>query len=544
MAWYTLRSKAIGQSTICTTSRSSSDVWSSTSEQGKQIGDKLRQADASKQGKICITTGVTPSTKPDNQDEDCLYLSVYAPSNSDQDTKLPVFVYIQGGGFNSNSNPNLNGTGLIKTQPMVTVFFNYRVGPFGFLASSSTGKGLPTTNNGLRDQRKVFEWVQKNIAQFGGDPGKVTIGGASAGAASVSLHLTAFGGRNDNLFHAAAGESVSFATMNTPSEAQYQYDHYTDIVGCKNNDVAKSLACLRGKSTNDLLVANINIPYAGQSKAPLYMFSPIVDGDIITDLTYNLLARGKFINVPVIFGADTNDGRSFVPKSTSDQAAGNAFLTQQWPSLTASQLTSLNNLYPVPSGCSGAVCAYQRTSAIYGDMRYACPGLYMNSAYSNATVHGKRAESEVLFSFVGGGSLRARSAAWASTAPSWAYRYNVEDPKQIADGLGVPHTAEVSAIFGPDNVSGTSPASYAAGQINAKSVNVVQSYWASFIRYHDPNVGRYAGSSPWSSYSSNPNGQPWRMLFDTAGQTSMETISQDQQKKCAYAQSIGPSIKQ
>lgn len=91
---------------------------------------------------------------------------MYAPSNATSDSRLPVFFFIQGGGFSVNSNPNLNGTGLVNASGnnIVVVTINYRVGPYGFLTDGDT----ISPNNGLFDQRKALEWVQKYIAQFGG----------------------------------------------------------------------------------------------------------------------------------------------------------------------------------------------------------------------------------------------------------------------------------------------------------------------------------------------------------------------------------------
>lgn len=103
--------------------------------------------------------------------EDCLFLDVYAPSNATTHSKLPVYLFIQGGGFNDNSNANYNGTGLVTASGnnIVVINFNYRVGPYGFL----TDGNVIEPNNGLFDQRKVLQWVQDNIALFGGVSGSL-----------------------------------------------------------------------------------------------------------------------------------------------------------------------------------------------------------------------------------------------------------------------------------------------------------------------------------------------------------------------------------
>lgn len=490
------------------------------------------------------------STIPASQSEDCLYLAVYAPSSAKVTSKLPVFVFIQGGGFNSDANPNLNGTGLIQASDsnIVVVTFNYRVGPWGFLASSSSETGVPTANNGLLDQRKVFEWVQNNIAAFGGDPGHVTIGGDSAGAASVSLHLTAYGGRNDDLFHAAAAESVSFATVLTVDEAQYQYDNFTHAAGCDSSNATQSLSCLRSKSASDLEAQNFNVPYPGQNKAPLYMFGPTIDGSIIQDLTYTAFQTGKFIDVPVIIGDDTNGGTIFTPKTTANQQESNDFLTQQFPYITQSELTEIAELYPVPTGSDcppSGTCWWRQVSNAYGDMRYKCPGLYISSAYANLTLSSKKHSR----SSVGGGSARRAPINTLlprtnSKSASYAYLYNVDDPDQIAQGLGVPHTVELNAIFGPDNVpAGSAPASYYPGKSNAQVVPVIQAYWTSFIRAYNPNTYKLKGSATWQTYYDS-NGQPQRLLFSTGGGTSMEVVDATKRVQCAYFESFGASIKQ
>lgn len=100
------------------------------------------------------------------ESEDCLFLDVFAPSTATEDSKLPVYFFIQGGGFNLNANPNINASGLIQASErnMVVVGFNYRVGLYGFLAGKEIGEDA-SLNNGLKDQIKALEWVKKHIAQ-------------------------------------------------------------------------------------------------------------------------------------------------------------------------------------------------------------------------------------------------------------------------------------------------------------------------------------------------------------------------------------------
>lgn len=132
----------------------------------------------------------------------------------------------------------------------------------------------------------------------------MTIGGDSAGGASVDLQLSAYGGRDDGLFHAAAAESQSFGVQFTVEESQYQYDALVSRANC--NSTADTLACLRGLSQVKLQAVNINIPSpGGAGGAPLYMYSNVIDGDFTQDYTYNTYQKGNFIKVPVIFGCVT-----------------------------------------------------------------------------------------------------------------------------------------------------------------------------------------------------------------------------------------------
>jgi cholinesterase len=151
--------------------------------------------------------------------------------------------------------------------------------------------------------------------------------------------------------------------------------------------------------------------------------------------------------------------------------------------------------------------------------RYMCPTLFISSTLSRLNV------------------------------TNWNYRYDVEDPAQMQKGLGVPHTAELSAIWGPANTRGGSPASYKKGERNEWIVPLIQSYWVSFIRTLNPNTLRAGGAPVWEEFmlngESNTATTDWkRLLFDTASTTGMEHVDTLVKTRCQYLDSIGLALRQ
>lgn len=438
-----------------------------------------------------------------------MFVDVYAPSHATASSNLPVFFFIQGGGFVTNSNSNYNGSGLIEAsgRSIIVVNFNYRVGPYGFLAN---GNHI-TPNNGLWDQVKALEWVQKHISKFGGDPKHVVIGGDSAGAASVSYHLTRDKGKDQGLFVGAAAESVSFSTLLTTEESQYLYDSFAIRAGCATAD---SLSCLMSKSTYELQSANVNVqPLPGAQNPQLFAWNPVLDGDFISEITYDAYMKGHFVRVPIIVGDDTNGGTTFAPSTTTTIPQMNTFLHDQFPLLTLTDLETIDKLYPnMNQSCPEQGCRWRQVSTAYGQMRYMCPGLYINQQY----------------------------ATYGSNK-SWAYQWNVEDPAQISAGLGVPHTVEVHAIFGPSNTNGGAPSSYYPGSINSHAVTVAQGYWISFIKKLNPNTHRAANSPEWTPYSPNDRR---RIVVNSGGKAEMTGLPTTLQDSCSFFGDIGSRIKQ
>ncbi|PGG99418.1 hypothetical protein AJ79_08534 [Helicocarpus griseus UAMH5409] len=463
-------------------------------------------------GKSCLSTGVEPKK---HTSEDCLFVNVWAPAKAKKDAKLPVYFYVQGGGFNTNSAPRLDGTGLVKAsdEKIVVVTINYRVGLYGFLASKEI-RDKASLNNGLKDQIKALEWVKKHIKEFGGDPDHVTIGGSSAGAASVYYLLSAYGGKGLDTFHAAAAGSPSFGTQLNVKESQYMYDTLVKNAKCKGKD---SLKCLRKIDAKKLQKIDKKLPLPGAKGKPAFMYSPTIDGDLITDYTYRLFGGGKFKKVPTIFGADTNDGTAFVPKNTNTQKDSDNYLKRQWPALEQKHFDRIHNLYPKTNDKfpkAGKYGAYWRQgSNAYGQMRYMCPAITISTA---AALHGKMNEA-------------------------WNFHYDVEDPVAMDKGIGVGHCADVPAIWGPTYAGG--PKSYKDKGVNAPIVPVMQGYWTSFIRSFNPNKHRAKGSPEWKPLKEKKDDRELSRLHIKTGETGMKPIDRRQNEACSYFVKVGVELK-
>ncbi len=469
-------------------------------------------------------TRSSPNDPPSSggESEDCLNLDVYAPCDVTANSKLPVYVFIAGGGFNM-AYPTQNGSSLVQASngKIIVVSINYRVSAYGFLASSEVMRG-GSLNNGLKDQRMALHWVHDHIASFGGDPGHVVIGGASAGAGSVTLQLAAYNGRNDNLFHGSIAESQSFGALRTVDESQYQYDALVKRTNCANNK--DTLSCLRALDVTALQTQNIidHFPNTNTTAQPLFAYNPTLDRDFIADYTLNLFDSGRFVKLPTIYGDVSNEGTVFIPHSAGMSAdASNAWLQAQFPELNETQLSTIQALYPPEPQAhaqSNSGKYWSSTAAAYGDLRYVCPGFDLNN----------------------------RTAQYVTknpTAGNWNYHYNVSDPGQIAAGLGVPHVAEQSAIWAspvPESNKGT----------NAPIIPLMQGYWISFIRAYNPNVYRVQGAPAWDDWGKNDGSGGNRLLVQNPGPngdigtTKMETVDAEARGRCAQLLQWGVAIKQ
>lgn len=241
------------------------------------------------------------------ESEDCLYLSVVSPPTQSPDPAgYPVYFWVHGGAFEQGlgNSPVYNGT-YFALNGIVVVTVNYRLGALGFMASPSL-RG----NYGILDQQLALRWVRTNIAGFGGDPARVTVGGQSAGAMSAGAHMIS--PASQGLFSQVVFESNPLALpFQTRASAGTNAANMMKYLSCAVDDVA----CMRGKSVADILLAqdkSVKIEFS-TLLANFLPFSPMTEpgGDIPLQ-PMAALAQGAFAPVPFLAGSVLDEGQLFV----------------------------------------------------------------------------------------------------------------------------------------------------------------------------------------------------------------------------------------
>ncbi|CAG4972428.1 unnamed protein product [Colias eurytheme] len=229
-----------------------------------------KQVDATKNGPACPQ----PSSPGYYVDEDCLTINVYTPVNAERKTPLPVIFFIHPGGFYSmTGRSDLFAPDYLLDRDVVVVTINYRLATLGFL---STGNSLAPGNNGLRDQVAALQWVQRNIAAFGGDPQCVTIAGCSSGAVSVMLHMIS--PMSKGLFHRAISLSGSpVRKTRSPTHLYPLAVRQAELVGCPTNSSSDIVNCLKTVPWRDLGLSLNRFYEFGYD--PLTLWTPVVEAD-------------------------------------------------------------------------------------------------------------------------------------------------------------------------------------------------------------------------------------------------------------------------
>lgn len=367
--------------------------------------------------------------------EDCLSLNVWTPGKTG--VKKPVMVWIHGGGFNEGSGSVLiyNGSALAG-RDMVVVTINYRLGALGFLAHpgitlEAKSNGEPPANFGLQDQIAALSWIKQNIAAFGGDPDNVTIAGQSAGA--MAVHALVSSPMAKGLFVRAIAQSGLPTIIPIPSlaEAEKQGAQFASEKG------ARDLAQLRALPAD---------AFVGSAATPGGLrFGALVDGALLPATPTEILASGRFNDVPMIVGQTANEGSAFPGYGDGGEAAYQAFLSRSF----GSSASRFRKLYPADTDVARA----QSMRTASRDR-----GLAMIDIWA-----------------------RARAATGKTSV--YTYLYSHTEPGEGADRFGAFHSSEIPYVMSTLDASPERKFTLADRQLSL----TISSYWVNFVHTGNPN---------------------------------------------------------
>ena len=233
--------------------------------------------------------------------EDCLFLNIFTPENAKEGDKLPVLIYIHGGGFTGGCGHEKHFDGPVWPQKgVIGVTLNYRLGPMGFVCLPELKAEAGVTGNyGLYDQLTAIRWVRDNIAAFGGDPEAMTIMGQSAGAMSVQQHCLS--PLSEGLFQRAvmsSGGGVSKVLSATPAENHYAFwQKAMELAGCESLEQFRALAPEKLFTAWKATQKQLHSPGC----------FPCLDGKLVVGTGTELLKAGKQHKIPYMAGTTSED---------------------------------------------------------------------------------------------------------------------------------------------------------------------------------------------------------------------------------------------
>ena len=431
--------------------------------------------------------------------EDCLNLNIIRPGGTKANEKLPVLLWMYGGGFRqgASADPMWNMSYVVQTsvqnkQAVIGVSINYRLSFLGFPGGrQSLDAGI--TNLGLKDQRIALEWIQENIAAFGGDRRKVTIWGESAGGQSVANQILAYGGRGGaDLFRSGimasgfmTGVHPGFAT-----DKQAGYDLIVQNANCSG--AVDTLACLRAAPLSAIW------PFEDTTGTT---WSPVIDGTFLRRAPVSEVENGNVARVPILLGSNSDEGlfvASLVNTTVSTPAALTALLQSVFSGTYNSTINSLLTLYPDV----GPEPPYVLSS----DYPW-CDAMAM--IHLNCGAEWRRFAA-IIGDWFAHASRRYLSTQWARLGlPTYSYRFDT-DPTAIPlvywVGLGpgfALHGAELAYEFGLP-AGFTTPIDFYPPVLNVSSHIAVShamvSKWVSFAHSGDPNAVVLDSVPEWPSY--------------------------------------------
>jgi para-nitrobenzyl esterase len=458
------------------------------------------------------------NTAPLAQSEDCLFLNVFVPASATPQSKLPVFYWIHGGALVTGSGADYDPSVMVAQSNIIVVTINYRLGVLGWLAEPGLAAASADAfenpgdsgNYGLMDQQFGMQWVQANIAGFGGDPTKVTIGGESAGGLSVSSQLTSTK-LAAGLFRGAIIESGAYMHHDLPSQSAYQAlfgGAFEKLLDCAPPSDA---ACLRGQSVANLLTAQ-GRAFGSDGITPDFGTLILPSG------LHTAFSAGAFIQVPVLQGNNINEGRLFEPGEFPFAGTLAQVAAAGGPANFA--LTNSNSFCAAPGGAPAA-CTYLQEIHLYLNLLGAPPSFdtalvddilaatYPLTAFPdpflpNNAPSSDEALAQIFTDLVFACNTFDSNSDLAKFVPVFAYEFNDPNAPPLAtiikppnDEFGFPtaseHSAELQFLF-----------NFGTPLTDDEQLlaNDMKLYWGNFVKTGNPELGNPAALvQPWTHFN-------------------------------------------
>ena len=381
--------------------------------------------------------------------EDCLYLNIYTPDGGDNH---PVMVWIHGGAFISGSAGEAYDPARLVAEDMVVVTLNYRLGALGFLAHPALSAEQSGTSGayGLLDQKLALEWVQENIAEFGGDPNNVTLFGESAGGHSVLSQIAS--PLTSGLFHKAIVQSGAYLPTQLPLDVA-EYLGGTAFSECTDTE------CLRTLTVEEILALQEGLT-DGTGVNPNYGSQMLPQHSI-----ESALASGNFQRVPVLMGSNLDEYTLFVG---IDALSGNTPPTEE------QYLSEIGALIGQPAD----------SPAVAGIAQFYPLALYAGNVWQAMGAIG----TDAVFAC---NALR-QAGQLSPLVATYAYEFVDRDaPLNLLplrpEGLelGASHAFEIPYIWGSETAFRARGAGDAQVELSQQMIR----YWTRFARNSDPNGG-------------------------------------------------------
>ncbi|MGK0224431.1 MAG: para-nitrobenzyl esterase [Limisphaerales bacterium] len=430
--------------------------------------------------------------------EDCLTLNVMVPKGK-QKQSLPVMFWIHGGGHQFGSGGVAYESPSLVGKDVVLVTINYRLGLYGFFAHEDLQKEDPnasTGNYGMLDQLFALQWVQDNIAKFGGDPKNVTIFGESAGGHSVGQLMAS--PLSQDLFHKAIAQSGTGFQQFQATAADHD-----QISGLKAGK--QLLACSGVKTIDELRQLDPEaLRWLATHPEMSNTYHPQIDGHVLEQSTAETFRNGKQMKVPLIVGSNANEGSLLYGFGLNaiDGMTADAPLTQaDWQALLkkgfADNAQDLAEIYGVDTHAEVPGAAAE----LMGDARFGRHAFYM------AEFHSEKVENTFLY-------------------------FYERTPPAEGQTIGAAHALELNHVFGP-LIPG-----WPSDDRDQQLAHEMQSHWAKFAETGNPNA---KNSLEWTPFDPS---SPVEMAYGH-DRSNSRSVDREKRYKAMHAQFINrvPAVK-